>query len=142
MWMKVSGVIGRAIIAGVDQDRDRLRKLGAGLIRLHSLLMDRERRAYESRRGPVGSRELLELLLHDEHFAWLRSLSGLMARIDELVDADEPLTARESEGVLRETHRLLKSGDRGPFQDKYREALQESPDIVMTHAGISEVLRT
>ncbi len=129
------------MIAGVDQDRERLRRLGAGLVRLHSLLMDRERRAYERRRGPVGSRRLLELLLHDEHFVWLRSLSTLMARIDELVDADEPLTARDIEDVLGETYRLLKSGESGVFQDKYREALQESPDVVMTHAGISEVLR-
>ncbi len=129
------------MIAGVDQDRERLRRLGAGLVRLHSLLMDRERRSYERRRGPVGSRRLLELLLHDEHFVWLRSLSTLMARIDELVDADEPLTARDIEDVLGETYRLLKSGESGVFQDKYREALQESPDVVMTHAGISEVLR-
>jgi len=129
------------MIAGVDQDRERLRRLGAGLVRLHALLMDRERRAYECRRGPVGSRQLLELLLHDEHFVWLRSLSTLMARIDELVDADEPLTARDIEDALGETYRLLKSGESGVFQDKYREALQESPDVVMTHAGISEVLR-
>ncbi len=125
----------------MDQDRERLRRLGAGLVRLHALLMDRERRAYERRRGPVGSRQLLELLLHDEHFAWLRSLSTLMARIDELVDADELLTARDIEDALGETYRLLKSGESGVFQDKYRAALQESPDVVMTHAGISEVLR-
>ena len=86
-------------------------------------------------------RELLQLLLHDEHFAWLRSLSMLMARIDALVDADESVADDEAQGVLRETYRLLKSGESGVFQDKYRDALQESPDVVMAHAGISELLR-
>ena len=125
----------------MDRPRERLRELAAGLVRLHSLLLDRERRAYEERYGPVGSHALLKLLLEDEDFAWLRPLSGLMARIDELADADEPLTRDEVERVLGETHRLLKSGDSGAFQDKYRDALQESPDVVMEHAGITGVLR-
>ena len=126
----------------MGDDRQRLRNLSAGLIRLHALLLDRERRTYENRHGPVGPRELLQLLLHGEHFAWLRSLSILMARIDELVDAGEPVAVDDAQGLLRETYRLLKSGDGGVFQDKYRDALQESPDVVMAHAGISEVLRT
>ena len=125
----------------VSDGRERLRALGGGLVQLHALLMDRERRAYEAVYGPVGSGELLQLLLGDERFAWLRSLSALMAAVDERVDADEPLAAGDAERVVREAHRLLKSGDRGAFQDKYREALQESPDVVMAHARISELLR-
>ena len=125
----------------MDDDRQRLRELSTGLFRLHRLLLDRERRTYEAWYGPVGPRELLGLLLHDDHFAWLRSLSMLMARIDELVDADEPVAHDAAQRLLRETHQLLKSGDRGVFQEKYRDALQESPDVVMAHAGISEVLR-
>src|SRR5881409_1696608 len=82
----------------VDQDRERLRDLSAGLVRLHALLLDRERRAYEERHGAVGSWELLQLLLHDEQFAWLRSLSSLMAQIDALVDTDEPVAAADAQG--------------------------------------------
>src|SRR5437763_11797271 len=123
----------------MDPQRQRLRELAGRLVRLHSLLLDRERRSYEDQHGPVGSRELLHLLLHDEHFAWLRALSTLMARIDELVDADEPIARGDVERLLGETHRLLKSGDSGAFQDKYRDALQESPDVVMVHAGITAV---
>jgi hypothetical protein len=124
----------------VDDGRD-LRALGRGLVGLHALLMERERRAYEARHGRVGSAELLRLLLHDDHFAWLRPLSTLMAEIDELVDTDEPLAVDDAERVLRTTHRLLKSADTGAFQDNYREALQESPDVVMAHARISAMLR-
>ena len=103
--------------------------------------MERERGAYEARHGRVSSVELLRLLLNDERFAWLRSLSLLMARLEEAVDAQEPIAPDDAQGLLGDVHRLLKSGDAGAFQDKYREALQESPDVVMVHAGISAVLR-
>jgi hypothetical protein len=125
----------------VDHERERMRELSAGLVRLHALLLDRERRAYEERHGPVGSWELLQLLLHDEQFAWLRSLSTLMAQIDALVDADEPVAADAAQALMRDAYRLLSSGDRGAFQDKYRAALQDSPDVVMAHAGVSGMLR-
>ncbi len=126
----------------MDQNRERLRELGAGLVRLHSVLLNRERCAYETRRGPVTPHDLLPLLLHDEHFAWLRSLSTLMAQIDALVDSDEPVVARDAQRLFRETYRLLKSGESGAFQAKYIDALQESPDVVMTHAEVSKLLRT
>jgi hypothetical protein len=126
----------------MNEHRDRLRALAGALIRLHALLMERERRAYENVYGRVNSGELLRLLLGDEHFAWLRKLSSLMAQVDERVDADEPPVTADVERLMRETHQLLKSGDRGVFQDKYRIALQESPDVVMAHAHITAVLRT
>ena len=125
----------------VDTERQRLRDLSRELFRLHGLLLGRERRTYERMHGPVAGHALLQLLLHHDHFAWLRSLSGLMARVDEMVDTDEPVTADDAQRLLDETHRLLKSGDSGAFQNKYRDALQESPDVVMVHAGITEVLR-
>jgi hypothetical protein len=125
----------------VDRERERLRELNTRLTGLHRLLLDRERRAYEARHGAVASHELLQLLLHDEQFAWLRSLSTMMAQIDAAVDADDPITLSDVQRAFREAYRLLKSGDSGAFQDKYRDALQESPDIVMAHAGVSEMLR-
>ena len=124
----------------MEQDRDRLRDLSARLLRLHRVLLDRERRAYEDRHGAVPSRELLHLALHDEQFAWLRSLSVMIAHIDEVVDADEPIVLEGVQNVFREVYRLIKSGDRGAFQDKYRVALQDSPDVVMAHAEVSRVL--
>ena len=110
-------------------------------MRLHALLMDRERRAYERTYGPVSPGELLRLLLGDEQFAWLRSLSGLMAQVDEVVDASEPVAAADAERLRRATYRLLKSDDGGVFHEKYREALQDSPDVVMAHAKITAALQ-
>jgi hypothetical protein len=125
----------------MDDDRARLKALAAALVGLHALLMERERRAYESIYGPVTSGELLRLLLGDEHFAWLRSLSSLMAAVDELLDTEASVMVSDSERMFRRAHQLLKSGDSGVFQDKYREALQQSPEVVMAHARVSALLR-
>jgi hypothetical protein len=127
---------------GVESARDRLGDLSRRLLRLHGLLLERERRAYERRHGALQSRALLELLLHDQEFAWLRSLSGLVAHIDEVRSGDVPPPGELVERVFAEATRLLKSGEQSPFHDKYRDALQESPEVVMAHAEVSKLLRT
>ena len=123
-----------------DHERGQLRVLSAGLMRLHRLLLDRERALYEDRHGAIPARELFSLVLNDEQFAWLRSLSTLIAQIDEVVDADEAVAPETVQSAFREAHRLLKSGDPSDFRDRYHAALQDSPDIVMAHAGVSKVL--
>ena len=110
------------------------------MVRLHGLLLDRERQAYERRHGAIPPGSLFNLLLHDPQFAWLRALSGMVARIDEQVDADGPLVPEAVERLFREAYRLLKSDDRSAFHDKYLDALQDSPDVVMAHADVSKVL--
>jgi hypothetical protein len=125
----------------VDPNRDRLRDLSARLLRLHKLLLDRERRAYEDRFGAVPSGELFRLLLHDERFSWLRALSTMIADIDEAVDADGPVPDEIVERVVGTAVRLLKSGGEGEFQTRYQDALQSSPDVVMAHAEVSKLIR-
>ena len=124
----------------MDDARFRLRDLSQRLLRLHGLLLNRERRAYEREHGALASRALLDLLLNDEGFAWLRSLSGMVARIDELVDDDSPLPAELIERVFADTVHLLKSGEDTSFHAKYVDALQDSPEIVMAHAEVSKLL--
>lgn len=124
----------------MDDQRERLRDLSARVVRLHKVLLDRERRMHEERHGPVAPAEVFRLALHDEGFAWLRLLSALIARIDEIVDGEEPVTISRGQALFGETYRLVKSGGSGGFSDKYRAALQESPDVVMAHADVSRVL--
>jgi hypothetical protein len=123
-----------------EHDRERLRDLSAGLLRLHRLLLERERRAYEDLHGAVPSRELFGLLLSDRQFVWLRVLSALIAQIDEVVDAAEPVEPETAQSAFRETRRLLKSEDPGEFRDRYHAALQDSADVVMAHAAVSKLL--
>ena len=125
----------------MDPERDRLRDLSGRLLRLHRLLLDGERLAYETRYGVVAAGALFRLVLDDPQFAWLRALSALIARIDAAVDADDALTPADVEAALREVSRLLKGGAAGEFQEKYHAALQQSADVVMAHAHISKLLR-
>lgn len=125
----------------MDHDRERLRELSARLLRLHRILLDRERRAYEHEHGPIGAGEWFRLVLGDERFGWLRFLSTLIAQNDEIVDADGPVPGHDARRIFREAFRLLKSGASGAFQDKYYAALQDSPDAVMAHGAVSEILR-
>ena len=117
-----------------------MRILSTRLLDLHGVLLDRERRAYEEEHGSVASRELLHLLLHDRRFAWLRSLSSMIANIDAVVDADEPIAPESARAAFLAAYRLLKSDAGSDFRDKYHLALQDSPDVIMAHAAVSRVL--
>ena len=123
----------------MDPERDRLRELSTRLLRLHRLLLDGERLAYETRHGSVAAGDLFRLVLDDPQFAWLRSLSALIARIDAAIDADDALGSHDVDAAFREVYRLLKGGEGGDFQAKYHEALQRSPDVVMAHAAVSKL---
>ena len=124
----------------MDDERRRLNDLSARLLLLHGVLLERERAAYESRYGALTPPELLRLLLGDDHFAWLRSLSQLIARIDEAVDSDTPDIDSVAGEFVRETSDLVRSGGSDVFATKYAAALQESPDVVMAHAEVVKLL--
>ena len=123
----------------MDPDRNRLRELSDRLLRLHRVLLDGERLAYERRHGSVAAGDLFRLVLDDPQFAWLRSLSALIARIDDAIDAEDALASDDVAAAFREVYRLLKGGAGGEFQDKYHDALQRSPDVVMAHAEVSKL---
>lgn len=123
----------------MDLERDRLRELSERLLRLHRILLDDERLTYEQRHGVVAAGDLFRLVLDDPQFAWLRSLSALIARIDAAIDADDPLASADVDAAFREVYRLLKGGAAGEFQTKYHDALQRSPDVVMAHAAVSKM---
>lgn len=124
----------------MDEARKQLRDLNARLVALHAALLGCERRAYEETHGPTTGAELLRLLLDHEAFAWLRSLSAMIARIDDALDADGAAADVDAESFFRETHRLLRSGGSAAFDTKYHDALQRSPDVVMAHADVMKVL--
>ena len=68
------------------------------LLRLHKALLDDERVSYERVHGRIPSNgAFLQLVLGDAWFAWLRPLSQLMAKLDELgEEGEDRQTARKS----------------------------------------------
>jgi hypothetical protein len=113
----------------------RLEALREGLLAVHKALLDVARADYEGLNGPVGSPgALLQLLIHDDAFAWLHPISELAARADELLDEDE-VPAAEASAIARAARELLAPDESGQgFPKRYFDAIQSRPDVVMAHA--------
>lgn len=118
-----------------------LRDLRNKLLHLHKLLLDTERIAYEQVRGRVSSGELLQLVISHEQFAWLHRISELVVQIDEMLQADEPVSLDDVQNLIAHTRTLLVPSEVGnAFERKYYNALQREPSVVLAHAEVSELL--
>ena len=69
-----------------DADRALLLELRRLLLQLHKTLIDWQRAEYESVHGRLQTSQLLNVMFNDPAFAWLRSMSGLIVRIDEALE--------------------------------------------------------
>ncbi|WP_102126408.1 hypothetical protein [Deinococcus planocerae] len=93
--------------------RSRLTALAQGLRHFHSALLDFAKGEYEFLHGPVkGPFALYSLVMNDPSFQWLRPLSGLMATLDEVLDAkDTTLTERNVQDVRQALGLLFAESD-------------------------------
>jgi hypothetical protein len=115
--------------------RAGLEALREGLLGVHKALLAIARAEYEGEHGPIATPgTLLQLLIHDESFAWLHPVSELASRADELAE-EESLPGAEVAAVARTAEGLLAPDENGTgFARRYFEALQSSPEVVMAHA--------
>jgi hypothetical protein len=133
----------------VSEDKDelpdatlrKLQELRRKLLHLHKTLLEMERADFEARFGRVTSGELLQLLLNHAEFAWLRLISALVVQIDEMLSAEEPVTMDDVEDLLAQARLLLASPADEAFREKYQDALQREPAVVMAHSEVTDLLR-
>ena len=124
----------------------KLDKLRHALLQLHKALLDAQRIRYERENGRVESRgELLALVLEDASFEWLRVLSALIARLDELAEADKvddkSGDARaEMRGVIERLRTLVRFEGNIGFTGPYREIVEAVPDALVAHVQLSRLL--
>ena len=113
------------------------------LLRLHKALLDDERVSYERVHGRIASNgEFLQLVLGDAWFAWLRPLSQVMAKLDELGGEDESPDGPDTATLIASIRTLLTPSEEGTgFGRHYYEALQREPDVVLAHAAVRTLLR-
>ena len=128
-----------------DLTRSAMKDLRHGLLRLHKLLLDLERRDFERARGRISnSYEFLQLVLKDPWFDWLHRLSELIVQIDESLDTrdpDAPMTDQDAKALIERAKTLLAPAESGTqFQKNYFLALQQSPDVVLLHSEIMRML--
>jgi hypothetical protein len=118
-----------------------LRPVRQALLDLHKQLLEAERAEYERAHGRVQPGELLQLLLGDPQFAWLRSVSELIVRIDEMAEAEEPPPGDAVRQLLSVVERLLAQPDSGSeFARRYEETLQRNPSLVVHHGRVMHAL--
>lgn len=125
--------------------RTGLKELRHGLLRLHKLLLDLERRDFERARGKItNSYEFLQLVLKDPWFDWLHRLSELIVQMDESLDtrdSEAPLTDDDAKALIERAKTLLAASETGTqFQKNYFLALQQSPDVVLLHSEVMRLL--
>jgi hypothetical protein len=119
----------------------RLKELHPALLRLHKVLLDDERIAYERAHGRTSPHELLQLVIGHGQFAWLHAISEMIVRIDELLESDEAATSDDAAQLIKQARVLLVPAEAGSeFGRKYHSALQRQPGAVLAHRKVTRLL--
>ena len=120
------------------EPRAALNELGNELKVLHQRLIAATQKDFEKLHGRVpGAGALLQLVVDDPLFAWLRPLSRAIAAIDELAAAEETDSAAVVD-AYRSVSNLI--NEPGEFRATYLVYLQSDADVVMTHAALRRLL--
>jgi hypothetical protein len=114
------------------------------VLALHKALLDAQRIRYEREHGRIStSGEFLGLVLEHPSFAWLRTLSALIARIDEWIEEQDE---KPSDGLadLIAALRSLIARDPGhaTFSAPYWEIVDEVPAVLVEHVKLWRLLES
>jgi hypothetical protein len=122
---------------------ERLRDVRLRLLDLHKALLEDTRTAYELDRGRIATNAtLLQLVINDPWFAWLRPISETVVRIDVMLLPDTLATEADATALLEEIERLLSPAESAePFAQRYSEALQRQPAVIMAHGDVRRALK-
>jgi len=119
---------------------EQLRALSGKLQDLHAHALDVVRELNPS----VNPGTLLDRLVNDPQWAWLRSLSALIADIDHVLAQKQPLDDRDRAVVAAHARGMLYGEGElvnGEFLDRYRPLLQMSPSLASVHGEVKGLLR-
>lgn len=124
--------------------RERLTALREALLQLHKALLESERGSYEASFGKIASPyHFLHLLTSDPWFAWLTPVTQMIAAMDAMLDAPEPLTAAGVEDLSHRLKTLLVPTEGGEgFSRHYDEALQRNPEVLFAHVTMAKLIRS
>ena len=126
----------------IRQAEKLLGDLRQALLRLHKTLLDWERAGYERIHGRQTSNDLLNALLNDPQFAWLRPISQLIVRIDELLGEKTPPMRNDVDAVVSQVKSLTSPKAEGNiYERRYDTVLQENPDAVFAHRDVLKLLK-
>jgi hypothetical protein len=125
-----------------ESQRRLLTELRHALVPLHRTLLEWERAAYERIHGRTGAAEMLKVIVADPQFAWLRPVSELIARIDDVLQSDGPDVRIDVDPIVEQARTLVVPDEEGtPYARRYHAALQEVPDVVFAHRRVTAILK-
>jgi hypothetical protein len=125
------------------QGEKLLGDLRQALLRLHKTLLDWERAGYERIHGRQSSHDMLNALLNDSQFAWLRPISQLIVRIDELLEEKSPPMRNDVDAIVAQVKMLTSPNEAGNiYERRYDMALQEHPDAVFAHRDLLALFKS
>ena len=116
-----------------------LQTLSRILLEIHTQILDVKRRSDPGLRGVPG----MNRLIHDPEWAWLRSLSSLIADVDHRTVSKEPLTEAEvTDFASRARGTLLGQGNRkdAAFLAQYRPLFQDNAALASVHGELKHLL--
>lgn len=121
--------------------RQRLITLRNGLLRLHKVLMESERAAYERDVAQIASSgQYLNLVMNDPRFSWLRELSQFVVMVDEMLAQKEPVAEEDAGGLIVMARTLVAPDENGErFARSYWQAMQRDPANVLAHGDMMKV---
>jgi len=117
-----------------------LEALSRRLQRLHAQLIEAERQFHPG----LAPLALLDRLVNDPQWAWLRPLSALIADIDHVLAQKQPPTEFDRAVVAAHVRGLLSGeGDlqHQQFLERYRGLLQLHPGLVSLHGEVKAMLK-
>jgi hypothetical protein len=126
-----------------DPVRDSLVEVRRGLLRLHKALIDAERIDFERGRGPVTNAQLLQALIEEPFFAWLRPFSGLIVEIDEALAAREPISRPAARAFVERVRELVATPvDEPPELSRLEQVRTRHPDVLLAHLELGSRIST
>ena len=121
-------------------------ELRHSLLDLHKALLDAQRIRYERDHGRIStSGEFLGLVLEHPAFAWLRTLSALIARFDEWIEeqAAQFPSADDLPGMVDALRSLVEAdGTHEVFSKPYWEIVNAEPTVLIEHVKLWRLLES
>jgi hypothetical protein len=108
------------------------------LLAIHKSLLDAQRVRYEREHGRIpSSQAFLGLVLEHPAFAWLRSMSALIARLDEWMEEGEAASQDELTGMVAALRSLIQAeSPHADFGKPYWEIVNDVPEVLVAHVQL------
>ena len=129
----------------MDDDRNsRVDAVRHALLELHKAMIDAQRVRYEREHGRIATAsEYLGIVLEHPQFEWIRSLSALMAQLDEWREEAGAASGLEFEDILDAVRLLLQRDGPNPhFALPYWEMLEATPEVFIAHVKLGRLIHS